>query len=88
MPITVVVTNRKGGAGKTTVSINLAAELAALGRRVLLVDLDSQSHCALGLGISGWPSPEDRADSHIFAEYVSPAHAFGRGRFPGAPNRR
>ncbi len=51
MPVTIVVSNRKGGTGKTTVSVNMAAELAALGRRVLLVDLDSQSHCAVGLGI-------------------------------------
>jgi len=47
----IAVCNRKGGAGKTTTSVNLAAELAALGRRVLLVDLDSQGHCAVGLGI-------------------------------------
>ncbi|MDD5227371.1 MAG: AAA family ATPase, partial [Methylococcales bacterium] len=46
-----VITNRKGGAGKTTVSVNLAAEFAAVGRRVLLIDLDSQGHCAVGLGI-------------------------------------
>jgi chromosome partitioning protein len=51
MPVTIVVSNRKGGAGKTTVSVNLAAELAALGLRVLLVDLDSQGHCAIGFGI-------------------------------------
>src|SRR5665647_1588624 len=51
MAITFVVSNRKGGTGKTTVSVNLAAELAALGLRVLLVDLDSQGHCAVGLGI-------------------------------------
>lgn len=51
MAVTFVVSNRKGGTGKTTVSVNIAAELAALGRRVLLVDLDSQSHCAVGLGI-------------------------------------
>jgi chromosome partitioning protein len=50
-PVTIVVTNRKGGTGKTTVSVNLAAEFAALGLRVLLVDLDSQGHCAVGLGI-------------------------------------
>jgi chromosome partitioning protein len=51
-PVKVIaVSNRKGGTGKTTVSVNLAAELAALGRRVLLVDLDSQGHCAVGLGI-------------------------------------
>lgn len=47
----IAVSNRKGGTGKTTVSVNLAAELAMLGRRVLLVDLDSQGHCAVGLGM-------------------------------------
>ncbi len=46
-----VITNRKGGAGKTTVSVNLAAEFAALEKRVLLIDLDSQGHCAVGLGV-------------------------------------
>jgi len=46
-----VITNRKGGTGKTSLSVNLASEYAARGRRVLLVDLDSQSHCAVGLGV-------------------------------------
>lgn len=50
--ITLAVTNRKGGSGKTTTAVNLAAELAARGQRVLLVDADSQGHCALGLGVS------------------------------------
>ncbi|MDO8844836.1 ParA family protein [Methylicorpusculum sp.] len=50
-PQIIAVSNRKGGTGKTTASVNFAAELAALGRRVLLVDLDSQGHCAIGLGI-------------------------------------
>jgi len=36
-----VVTNRKGGTGKTTTSVNLAAEFAARGQRVLLIDLDT-----------------------------------------------
>jgi len=49
------ISNRKGGTGKTTVSVNLAAELAALGLRVLLVDLDSQNHCAVGLGLPASP---------------------------------
>lgn len=47
----IAISNRKGGTGKTTVSVNLAAELAARGKRVLLVDLDSQGHCAVGLGM-------------------------------------
>ncbi len=46
-----VISNRKGGAGKTTVSVNLAAEFAAMGQQVLLVDLDSQGHCAVGVGV-------------------------------------
>ena len=50
-PPIIAISNRKGGTGKTTVSVNLAAEFAALGRRVLLVDLDSQGHCAVGLGV-------------------------------------
>ncbi len=47
----IAISNRKGGTGKTTVSVNLAAELAARGYRVLLIDLDSQGHCAVGLGV-------------------------------------
>ncbi|MAC18126.1 MAG: hypothetical protein CMJ23_00310 [Phycisphaerae bacterium] len=45
------IVNQKGGCGKTTTSVNLAAVLAARGRRVMLVDLDPQSHCAAALGV-------------------------------------
>ncbi len=47
----VALTNRKGATGKTTLAVNLAAELAAAGERLLLIDLDSQGHAALGLGV-------------------------------------
>jgi chromosome partitioning protein len=48
---TIAVINQKGGCGKTTTAINLGAALGRAGLRTLLVDLDSQGHCAAGLGI-------------------------------------
>lgn len=72
-PSIIVISNRKGGTGKTTVSVNIAAELAARGRRVLLVDLDTQGHCAVGFGIKvnkDTATVHDifrRADAKLFA---------------------
>ncbi len=48
---TIAIVNQKGGCGKTTTAVNLGSVLAASGRRVLIVDMDPQSHCAACLGV-------------------------------------
>ncbi len=67
---TVAVINQKGGCGKTTVSINLASALAVKGYRTLLVDMDPQSHCAVGLAV-----PEGQIEHSIYDVLIG----MGRG---------
>jgi len=62
----IAVVNQKGGCGKTTVSINISSALAELGQRTLLVDMDPQSHCAVGLAV-----PEEQIEQSVYDVLIS-----------------
>jgi chromosome partitioning protein len=69
---TIAIVNQKGGCGKTTVSINLACALAHAGFKTLLVDMDPQSHCAVGLAV-----PEEQIEQSICDVLISPSRGDG-----------
>ena len=69
----VAVANQKGGVGKTTTAINLAASLAATKRRVLLVDLDAQGNATMGVGVDKYAVKYTARD--VLLEQVKPQEA-------------
>ena len=64
----IAIINQKGGCGKTTISINLASALANHGNKTLLVDMDPQAHCAVGLAV-----PEEQIEQSIYDVLISNA---------------
>jgi chromosome partitioning protein len=85
---TLPILNNKGGIGKTTTAINLAAGLARAGQRVLLVDLDSQASASVGLGLERSALSPSSADA-LFGEAsletaIRPLQTEGFDLLPGS----
>lgn len=64
----ICVANQKGGVGKTTTSVNLAAALTEIGKRVLIVDMDPQGNASSGLGVKRYENQENNVYQVLIGE--------------------
>nr|WP_193557367.1 ParA family protein [Microvirga pakistanensis] len=80
-PRILVVANQKGGVGKTTTAINLGTALAAIGERVLIIDLDPQGNASTGLGIDRKNRPV--STYHVLAGEASLSESITETVVPG-----
>jgi chromosome partitioning protein len=80
-PRILTLANQKGGVGKTTTAINLATALAAIGERVLIVDIDPQGNASTGLGVAR----EDRETSS-YELMIGEAHIAQAAVLTSVPN--
>jgi chromosome partitioning protein len=82
LPRILAVCNQKGGVGKTTTAVNMATALAAVGQRVLILDLDPQGNASTGLGIKRSTIRKSAYDL-IFEEGLNPAELAVPTKVPG-----
>jgi len=82
------VTNQKGGVGKTTTSINLAASLALAGRRALLIDLDPQGNATMGSGVDKRSVEASVYDVLLGSKPLSAARVKSSGSYDLIPANR